>query len=244
VQTLRDVRYLVVNADDFGYSRSVNRGIVEAHEHGIVTSASLMVARPGAVEAAEYARERPQLGLGLHAELGRWRVAWLPVRGAARSVAGLQRRVATELARQLDRFRSLVGRDPSHLDSHQHRHRSELVRPHFELVAEELGIPLRRVSSTVRFCGEFYGHDGLGQPRPAAITRETLIALLEQLEEGVTELGCHPGYPDPALVSSYADERELELRTLCDGRVRRFLEGRDIALIGFGEATRLLGAPR
>jgi predicted glycoside hydrolase/deacetylase ChbG (UPF0249 family) len=234
VPTLRRVRYLIVNADDFGFSSCVNRGIVDAHERGIVTSASLMVERPGAVEAAEYATERPQLGLGLHAELGRWRVAWLPVRGAARSVAALERRVATELARQLERFRSLVGRDPSHLDSHQHRHRSELVRSHFELVAEDLGIPLRRVSSTVRFCGEFYGHDSRGQPRPAAITREALIALLSRLEEGVTELGCHPGYVDD-LHDWYRREREQEVRTLCDPAVRETIQRLGISLCTFDE---------
>ena len=54
---------LIVNADDFGCSRGVNRGIIEAHEHGIVTSASLMVNRPAASEAAEYGREHPELGV-------------------------------------------------------------------------------------------------------------------------------------------------------------------------------------
>jgi chitin disaccharide deacetylase len=234
MQTLRYVRYVIVNADDFGYSRGVNRGIVEAHEYGIVTSASLMVARPGAVEAAEYARGRPQLGLGLHAELGRWRVARFPVRGAAHSVAALQRSVATELARQLDRFRSLIGRDPSHLDSHQHRHRDELVRPHFELVAAELGVPLRRVSSTVRFCGEFYGHDGRGQPSPADIRPEALISLLEGLEEGVTELGCHPGYVDD-LRDWYHREREQEVRTLCDPAVKETIGRLGIRLCTFAD---------
>jgi predicted glycoside hydrolase/deacetylase ChbG (UPF0249 family) len=72
-------------------SRSVNRGKVEAHEQGIVTSASLMVDRPGAPDAAEYARQRPELGLGLHVELLRWRVARIPVKGAARSEAALRR---------------------------------------------------------------------------------------------------------------------------------------------------------
>jgi len=45
-------RYLIVNADDFGQSQGVNRGVIAAHEHGIVTSASLMVRWPAAIEAA------------------------------------------------------------------------------------------------------------------------------------------------------------------------------------------------
>jgi predicted glycoside hydrolase/deacetylase ChbG (UPF0249 family) len=87
------MRCLIVNVDDFGDSRSVNRGKVEAHKQGIVTSASLMVDRPGAPDAAEYARQRPELGLGLHVELLRWRVgvARIPVKGAARFEAALRR---------------------------------------------------------------------------------------------------------------------------------------------------------
>jgi predicted glycoside hydrolase/deacetylase ChbG (UPF0249 family) len=68
-----------------------------------------------------------------------------------------------------------------------------------------------------------------------------LISILEtEFGDGVTELGCHPGYPDSELVSSYTTERELELSTLCDNRVRNFLDDRGIALIGFDEVPRLL----
>src|SRR5204863_1621842 len=75
-------RYLIVNADDFGHSSAVNRGVMHAHDHGIVTSASLMVRRPAAVEAAEYARNRPALSLGLHLDFGEWVYKtenWVPV---------------------------------------------------------------------------------------------------------------------------------------------------------------------
>ena len=75
-------RFLIVNADDFGLSEGVNRGIIEAHEHGIVTSASLMVLKPSAASAAAYSREHPRLSLGLHLDLGEWAYdgeAWVPV---------------------------------------------------------------------------------------------------------------------------------------------------------------------
>src|SRR5215470_9116375 len=63
-------RYLIVNADDFGMCKGVNRGIIEAHARGIVTSTSLMVTRPVAAEdAAQRAREHPSLDLGLHVDL-------------------------------------------------------------------------------------------------------------------------------------------------------------------------------
>src|SRR5258708_35880261 len=63
-------RYLIVNADDFGHSSAVNRGVTYAHDQGIVTSASLMVRWPAAVQAAEYARARPGLSLGLQLDFG------------------------------------------------------------------------------------------------------------------------------------------------------------------------------
>ncbi len=122
-------RFLIVNADDFGLSEGVNRGIIEAHEHGIVTSASLMVLKPAAASAAAYGRKEPRLSLGLHLDLGEWfhdgevwiqRDLVVPLEDHAV--------VAEELARQLWSFRRQVGRDPTHLDSHQHVHKNEPVR--------------------------------------------------------------------------------------------------------------------
>jgi chitin disaccharide deacetylase len=227
-----------VNADDFGASRGVNRGIIEAHEHGIVTSASLMVDGAAAAEAAEFARGATDLGLGLHVELQRWRRGVPPRRGAALSAAGLRWHGGRELQRQLERFRLLVGREPTHLDSHQHRHTSPLIQPLFEQKARELGIPLRRTPLGVRFCGDFYGHDGRGRPDPDAITVSSLIRLLEQISEGVTELGCHPGYADD-LNDWYRVEREREVRVLCDPRVRVAVEQLGITLMSFGGVMQL-----
>lgn len=224
---------LIVNADDFGCCSGVNRGIAEAHERGIVTSASLMVNRPSAPEAAKYAREHPELAVGLHVELRRWRVRrrpWSPVW----SERALERIVARDVASQLERFRALVGRDPTHIDSHHHRHRAEGLRPIFMSVARELGVPLRHYDPQVRFCGEFYGHDGSGKPKPDAITPDALVALLADVSPGVTEFCSHPGYTE-GLTIWYREERVQEVKTLCDLRVREALERLGITLISFGE---------
>ena len=69
---MTDAKYLIVNADDFGRSRSVNRGIMSAYEYGIVTSASLMVRWPAANEATAYARRHQSLSVGLHFDFGEW----------------------------------------------------------------------------------------------------------------------------------------------------------------------------
>lgn len=214
---------LIVNADDFGCAPGVNRGIAEAHERGVVTSASLMVNRSAAGAAAEYARDHPELAVGLHVELRRWR-------GPVRIVQSL---AARSLESQLRRFRGLLGRDPTHLDSHQHVHRSGPFRPLFASVAAELGVPLRHFSRDVRFLGEFYGHDGRGQPDEAAIQVEALVELIESLEPGVTELGTHPGYTD-GLREWYRTQRVQEVRALCDPRVRETIQRLGIELTSFG----------
>src|SRR3954447_13194280 len=121
-----ETRRLIVNADDFGLSHGVNAGIIQAHEHGIVTSASLMVraSAPAAREAAEYARRRPQLSVGLHVDIGEWAIVageWKPIYELV--PASNAEAVAAELRRQLGIFQELLGRGPTHLDSHQHVHR-------------------------------------------------------------------------------------------------------------------------
>lgn len=232
-------RYLVVNADDFGYTEGINRGILDAHIDGIVTSASLMVERSAATHAVALARESPGLGLGLHVEVERWWTSWLPRRGSARSHDAVKRRAREDLRSQLEHFRRLVGREPSHLDSHHHRHLAWLVRPAFEEVAQALNIPLRRVGPRVRSDGEFYGHDSRGGPDHEAISVDALIRLIENVEDRVTELCCHPGYTD-GLDEWYHAERELEVRALCDPRVRDAVERAGLRLCSFAEVPREL----
>lgn len=63
------MRRLIVNADDFGLTSGVNRGIVEAHTHGIVTSATLMACGAQFEEAVALARQAPKLSVGCHVVL-------------------------------------------------------------------------------------------------------------------------------------------------------------------------------
>jgi predicted glycoside hydrolase/deacetylase ChbG (UPF0249 family) len=93
---------------------------------------------------------------------------------------------------------------------------------------------LRRTELGVPFCGEFYGHDARGRPDHDAITPQALIKLLEGLQNGVTELCCHPGYVDD-LDSWYRLEREYEVRSLCDKRVRETVDRLGIALCTFDD---------
>lgn len=229
-------RTLIVNADDLGHSDGVNAGIFEAHARGIVTSASVMVRRPAVAEAARLSVEHPALALGLHIDVGQWnyengewKLAYAncpPDDGAA---------VARECASQLDAFRTLLGRDPTHLDSHQHAHRTEPVAAVAARMAKDLGVPLRGVG--IRYEGGFYGQSGKGEPYAEGISVEHLLALIQRLPRGWTELGCHPGIGVEEAESSYAHERELELQVLCDERVKRALAARKVQLRSFADVN-------
>jgi chitin disaccharide deacetylase len=233
-------RYLIVNADDFGLSSGVNRGIIKAHEHGIVTSASLMVRWPTAPEAAAYSQEHPDLSLGLHVDLGEWACrgeGWVPLY----EVVPVEdpAAVADEVSRQLSTFRRLVGKDPTHIDSHQHVHLRESVRPVVVGIARDLAVHLRSYSSEVRFCGDFYGQTAEGLPFSYAISVDGLIKTLEALPPGITELSCHPG-EGVDLNTMYRSERLEEVKALCDSRIRAAISTLEIALCSFSN----IGAAR
>lgn len=226
-------RRLIVNADDFGQSHGVNRGVITAHERGIVTSASLMVRWPAADDAGAYARAHPGLSAGLHLDLGEWARRdgrWL----ALYEVVPLDDHdaVAAEAHRQLERFGRLIGHDPTHLDSHQHVHRDEPVRSVLKEMARQLGVPLRECDDQVHYCGAFYGQTGNGEPVPDAIGTEGLIKTLVALPVGVTELGCHPGHGND-VDSMYGPERALEVEVLCDPSVQATLVTERIELSSF-----------
>ena len=231
-------RALIVNADDFGLSPGVNCGIIEAHENGIVTSASLMVRWPAAAAAAAYARANPCLGVGLHVDLGEWAyrngewVCLYQVVPPADPVA-----VTKEVGRQLDAFHRLVGRDPTHIDSHQHVHLEEPARAELLAAAARIGIPVRHFAPAIRYCGDFYGQDGKGEPCPIAITIEALLRTLAELPDGTTELTCHPGYGDD-LDSMYRGERASEVKALCDPRARTAIETAGVVLSTFATFRR------
>ena len=228
-------RALIVNADDFGQSDGINRGIVEAHERGIVTSASLMVRWPAASAAAAYACAQPRLSVGLHVDLGEsiYRAGeWIAL--YERVDRQDPRAVEAEIRAQLALCRELLRRDPTHLDSHQHVHTEEPARSILDGIARELGVPLRHRSARLRHDGRFYGQTRTGDPLTAGITPAHLVEMLGSLPDGVTEVACHPGFADD-LVTMYHAEREVELETLCDPAVRRAICDEGIALIGFAD---------
>lgn len=228
-------RRLIVNADDFGRSEPINAGIVRAHVQGIVTSTSMMVRWPAAEEAARLSREHPRLAIGLHldfaeAVMRNWEWEYTYTVADLDDVDALGREAAAQLAR----FRELMGRDPTHVDSHQHIHTSGAPALAADALARELGVPLRGRPGSPQLCGKFYGRTREGEAFGEGIEVDTLIRLISELPDGTSEISCHPGDPgvdDPI----YGPERAEEVRALCDARVRAALERAGVQLISFAD---------
>ncbi|MGA2178218.1 MAG: hopanoid biosynthesis-associated protein HpnK [Verrucomicrobiota bacterium] len=157
-------RRLIVNADDFGRSHSINEAVIRAHREGILTTASLMVNEPGLEEAVALAKQNPKLGVGLHLSLLCGRAALSPekipglvnARGefSENPVAtgfryffqrGLQQQLRAEIHAQFEKFRA-TGLPLDHVNGHLHLHLHPTV---FRLLmedAEKLGIRRLRLT--------------------------------------------------------------------------------------------------
>jgi predicted glycoside hydrolase/deacetylase ChbG (UPF0249 family) len=227
------MRFLIINADDFGYSRGITRGIAEAHTRGVLTSTGLMVNTPATEEAVRMSADLPNLSIGLHVNF---------TNEAQRLVEYDDPRVCRdELRRQFDRFVQLMGRMPTHIDSHQHVHRHPGRAPFFLALAEEHRIPLRDFCA-VFSVGGFYAQWEYGVSNPDHVSFDVLAHILtKDVPHGITELGCHPGYFDPDFHCVYHKDREFELQTLCDPRARELLADLDIELIGYRDVATALG---
>ena len=223
---------LIVNADDFGQSEGVNKGIIRSFEQGILSSASLMVRYPAAYTASAYAK-RNNMDLGLHVDLGEWiyrNEKWMPLYEVVSTDD--VKAVSDELNKQLDMFIRIHGRNPSHIDSHQHVHNQENIKSVFIEIASKLNITLRGCSKNVNYCGEFYGQSSDSSAFHEGISVSNLNRIIAALPEGVTELACHPG-EGVEFQTMYKIEREIEVNSLCSKNVLETLLKSDVQLCTF-----------
>jgi chitin disaccharide deacetylase len=215
------VKQLVVNADDFGFTRDVNQGIIEAHRDGILTATTLMAPGGAFDDAVRLAKENPTLDVGCHLVL-------VGSPGFAPTVAKLLQNV---LLKRVDVFRELSGQVrrimdagivPTHLDTHKHTHLIPQVLDAVARISEEFKIPWvrrpfdfpmqaggigwkkRAVSRSFgivrgRFERVLKAHGCkstdhfAGFKITGAYDAGDLVALIRELPEGSTEFMCHPG---------------------------------------------------
>jgi hypothetical protein len=221
------MRMLIVNADDFGLTPGVSRGILDAHAHGIVSSTTAIVTRPIPEELVE-CLQASGIGIGLHVNLTLGspltRAASLvdskgafvrdPRQAAARAAPP---DVEREVRAQLDAFHRIFGGPPTHLDTHHHVGLHSPVREIVLEHARRLGVPVRSQNASARARARSAGlatpDHFLGESGPGAYwTSERTLGHLRRLAPGVSEFMTHPGYFDGDLAySRYGRQRETEL---------------------------------
>lgn len=218
------MRKLIINADDFGYTKGINRGIIEGVNAGIITSTSLMVNEEYA-EGVISIKHNPKISIGLH------------------FVVPNNKHLALESFEvQLQKFKDLVGRKPDHIDSHKILPRDI---PGFEdflsNYSKEQSTPVRDWGHA-KLIESFFGLylDGSGNLNEDKISPKNFISILDnEVTKGYNELMCHAGYADDELrsKSSYNDSREIELKTLLSDEVKSYIERNDIKLISWRDVT-------
>jgi predicted glycoside hydrolase/deacetylase ChbG (UPF0249 family) len=248
-------RLLVVNADDFGFTRDVNQGIVEAHLKGILTAATLAANGPAFEDAVSLAHKHPTLDVGCHLVLVEGRSMLPPCDPLPRTVSALvwavtrrRIRIYEELAAQVRKILS-AGITPTHLDTHKHTHLLPPVLEAVARVAEEFHIPwVRRPLPMDLFEKRLHGaleRHGCRTTDHFAGFRMTgrfgtkeLVQLIRRLPAGTTEFMCHPGRCGAELrlaPTRLKESRQHELETLIAPETRQAVQDSQIRVVSYRE---------
>lgn len=206
------MKKLIINADDFGYSRGINYGIIESHVRGILTSTTLMANMPGFDHAVELAHANPKLGIGVHmtltclAPLLKTHKTLTDEKGNFKHVSYFQQELPYDVEEVYEEWDAQIkkiydaGITPTHLDSHHHVHTLPLLQPIAIRLARKYNLPLRAnmelpedIKGVAYFETEF---DQLGQFEESTYD-DYLAEVLAKVEKyGTVEAMVHPGYLD------------------------------------------------
>ncbi|MEQ1886322.1 MAG: ChbG/HpnK family deacetylase [Bryobacteraceae bacterium] len=215
------MKKLVVNADDFGFTRDVNRGIVEAHAEGILTATTLMANGAAFEDAVQLAKQHPSLDIGVHLVVVGDPPYPPTVAKLTLAVALGQIPIFDEFVKQVRKILN-AGIRPTHLDTHKHTHLLPPVLDAVARISEEFQIPWvrRPFDAPIRYPGVAASKRLISKAmslRRAAFARvlsqhgcrstdhfsgfqitgnfspTTLAAIIRALPEGSTEFMCHPG---------------------------------------------------
>ena len=224
----------IVNADDFGYCKGVNLGIIEAYKNGILTSTTLMPGMPGFEHAVELLKENEGLGCGIHMTL----TAYEPVLKTHKTIVdengkffknpkGLDlskidlSEVYEEFCAQINKAKN-AGVKITHLDSHHHVHMNEFLKPVIDKIKEKYKLPIR---TDVKLESAFYAEN---------VSVDYLKNLYNE-EDEIIEIMTHPAYLDSDIYesSSYNIYRMKELQVLTSNEIKSFVKEKNIELCTF-----------
>lgn len=248
------MRLMIVNADDFGLSVGVNKGIIRAYRQGIVSSTSMLVNMPAWAHARDLARACPGLAVGLHFNLVSGRPLSKPEQVATlineqgefdgepgRLARANPVHIARELAAQLARLQA-ARIDVTHIDSHRHVHSMPNILPLVLHYAAGHQLAVRRVEGQQRK----YARAGtsttgklLEEFSAQGANRPNLHYLLQSSRARSVEIRCHPGLMDRELErwSGYTWTRERELAVICSFDREQFAATYGYKLANFRHIT-------
>ena len=218
------MKRLIVNADDYGLSPGIDRGIRALAALGVVTSVSVLAERATAAAIGELRAVAPAVGIGLHVDFTHDLVHYDP------------RELMGRLQRQLARFCELVGAPPDHLDTHKQTHRDH--RAVLQVLATQqlpMRAPNARVRRELRRLGVACPEHFVGSVAArCALQGARLVALCRTLGPGTTELMCHPAEVfDGDERLTYKRQREAEFRALLAARLPERLAAQGVAAVSF-----------
>lgn len=225
---------LVINADDFGYTKGITEGIIEGVKLGIIRSTTAMCNMPYIEYGKELSVHYPELGIGVHLNLTVGKSltknrTLTDEQGNFLSKAEIysneldMQEVYDEWKAQIEKFIEVFGKKPTHLDSHHSVH--DFNSKQFEVasqLANEYGLSMRRYGP-YHYVNGFFAN--------TATVSDLKKILLQHLDENI-EIMVHPGFCDLELYrnSSYNVHRVKELDVLCNSEILDFIKEKGIEL--------------
>lgn len=248
---------LIFNADDFGYSKGINLGVIEAYQNGLVRSATMMAGKPGFYHAAGLAHLNPGLKVGVHLTLssgksvgGVYRTltdgqgnfpGYEEVRNKIQAGEADLSEIEAEYEAQIQKVFA-AGLVPDHFDGHHHIHNLPGVVDVFLRLAQKYGVAVRLydrslltgqyagIKTTAAFEDRFFDD---------AVSVDKLREMLSSHSGDSLEVMCHPGFIDHTIYtgSIYNVKRVFEVDVLISEEMKAFVRERGFELCSFSDLT-------
>lgn len=252
------MKHLIINADDFGYSKAVNLGIMESHINGVLTSTTLMANMPGVDHAVSLLKDMPNLCVGAHLTL----TCGKPILGEKVSTLIKENEyffkledvenkvVQMDISEIYEEWKTQIryllnkGVNLSHIDSHHHVHTFKEHEEIIKVLSEEFNLPVRNCNNVlenkIRFldlCN--YNPIRNMEEKYENVRIECFKAIEEIIKKNIqyenTEAMCHPAFLDSYLLenSSFNIARIREVDILCDQLMRDLINKYEIKLCNY-----------
>ncbi|NOJ10859.1 carbohydrate deacetylase [Vibrio splendidus] len=250
---------LILNADDFGLTETVNHGIVECFKAGVVKSTTIMMNQPGTQHAIELYHQGlvPEVGLHFTVTAGKPLSApelvpslvddqgnFLDKAALFNKVDVVEGEVVLELNAQ---YQAAINADLkiNHIDSHHFGGVFKPLKAAFTRTVNHIGLPVRRIDNILS------DQDALRVPTPDAFDmrffdegvslnglQDLLLSYQAMMPDGMLELMCHPSSvasEQLKSLSSYSDKRIEEHQLLTSPELKQWLADHQIECIGFDD---------